>query len=74
MFKSYEAWGIPMTVIVNKQGRIVSVLHPDHLNKSVISDVLSGKVPQVKPALPWSDPEGAENYFRSLVKKSEPEK
>ena len=74
MFKSYKAWGIPMTVIVNKQGRIVSVLHPDHLNKSVISDVLSGKVPQVKPALPWSHPEGAENYFRSLVKKSEPEK
>ena len=74
MFKSYKAWGIPMTVIVNKQGKIASVLHPDHLNKSVISDVLIGRVPKVEPALPWSDPEGAENYFRSLVKKSEQEK
>ena len=74
MFESFKAWGIPMTVIVNKQGIVVSVLHPDHLDKFVINEVLSGKVPQVKPALPWADPEGAENYFRSLVKKPESEK
>lgn len=74
MFKSYKAWGIPMTVIVNKNGRIASVLHPDNLNESVINEVLSGKVPRVKLAQPWSDPYGAEQYFRSLVKKSQPEK
>ena len=55
MFKSYKAWGIPMTVIVSTKGRIVSVLHPDNLNASVISAALRGKVPRVKPAQPWSD-------------------
>ena len=74
MFKSYRAWGIPMTVIVNNNGRIASVLHPDNLNESVINEVLSGKVPRVRPAQAWSDPEGAEQYFRSLVKTTKPKK
>ena len=68
MFKSYRAWGIPMTVIVNKNGVIAAVIHPDNLSESVINDVLRGRVPRIKPAQPWPDPVGAEHYFRSLLK------
>jgi len=74
MFKSYRAWGIPVTVIVNRSGRIAAVIHPDNLSDSVIREVLKGNTPRVKPAQPWSDPEGAEKYFRSLLEKAQPEK
>lgn len=66
MFKSFKAWAIPMVVLVNKKGRIAGVLHPNNLNESVINEVLAGKTPQVKSAEAWPDPEGAEQYFRSL--------
>ena len=74
MFKSYRAWGIPMTVIVNRKGKIACVIHPDNLNDSVIHDVINGKLPHVKSAQPWPDPRGAEQYFRSLLKKAQSEK
>lgn len=68
MFKSYGAWGIPMVVIVNQKGRIASVIHPNYLTNGLIQEVLAGKIPTVKQAQAWPDPEGAEEYFRSLVK------
>ncbi len=68
MFKSYGAWGIPMVVIVNQKGRIASVIHPNYLTSELIDEVLAGKIPQVEQAKAWPDPEGAEEYFRSLVK------
>lgn len=68
MFKSFKAWGIPMVVIVNQKGRIASVIHPNYLNRAVIEEVLAGKVPEVKQHDGWPDPEGAEEYFRSLLK------
>jgi thiol-disulfide isomerase/thioredoxin len=74
MFKSYRAWGIPMTVIVNRKGTIACVIHPDRLSDSLIREVLNGNVPRVKPAQAWSDPQGAEQYFRSLLKKGQSEK
>ena len=74
MFRSFKAWGIPMAVIVNRKGRIACVLHPDNLSESVIDEVLAGKAPRVEPARPWPDPKGAEQYFRSLVKKAGPDK
>ena len=70
MFRNFKAWGIPMAVIVNKKGRIVSVLHPSNLNATVLDEALAGKIPHVEPATPWPDPKGAEQYFRSLVKKT----
>lgn len=67
MFKSFKAWGIPMVIIVSQKQRIAAVIHPNYLSKEVISGVLAGKVPQVKPHEGWPDPEGAEKYFRSLI-------
>jgi len=71
MFKSYGAWGIPMIVMVNQKGRIASVIHPNYLTNELIHEVLAGKIPKVEQAETWPDPEGAEEYFRSLVKPQE---
>ncbi len=57
-----------MVVIVNQKGQIVSVIHPNYLTDELIHEVLAGKIPAVKQAEAWPDPEGAEEYFRSLVK------
>jgi len=67
MFRSFKAWGIPMAVIVDRQGRIAAVTHPDHLNARILEDVLAGNIPRVEPAHAWPDPGGAEKYFRSLL-------
>jgi thiol-disulfide isomerase/thioredoxin len=72
MFRSFKAWGIPMAVVVGTNGRIAAVVHPKNLSESVLNEVLAGEVPRVDSAKPWPDPEGAEQYFRSLLKRSHP--
>ncbi len=67
MFRSYGAWGIPMVVIVSRDGRIVSIIHPNRLTGEILDQVLSRETPNTEPAKPWHDPVGAEKYFRSLV-------
>lgn len=67
-FKAYNAWGIPMVAIVNKARKIAGVVHPSQLTADMIQEVLAGKTPATPQAKPWSDPAGAEEYFRSLVK------
>jgi len=74
MFKSYKAWGIPMTVVVSAKKRIACVIHPNKLDTRVLDEVLAGRIPRVEPARPWSDPKGAEEYFRSLTKKEPSDK
>ena len=69
MFRSYKAWGIPVVVLINKERRVAAVVHPNNLTAEVISDVLAGRIPNVEQAQGWSDPEGAERYFRSLISK-----
>lgn len=65
-YKSLNAWGIPVVYIFDRTGRLVADLHPDDLNASVIEAVLDGKKPSFVEAKEWSDPKGAETYFRSL--------
>ena len=60
-----------MIVIVNQKGQIASVIHPNYLTNELIHEVLAGKIPKVEQAQAWPDPEGAEEYFRSLVKPQE---
>jgi thiol-disulfide isomerase/thioredoxin len=69
MFRTFKAWGIPMAVIIDAKGKIAAVLHPNKLSEAVLNDVLTGTTPDVETARPWSDPVGAEKYFRSLLKK-----
>ena len=63
-FKGFQAWGIPVVYLFDRQGKLVSAVHPDNLTSAVISAVARGEVPDVKPSTPWSDPRGAEEYFR----------
>lgn len=65
-FKRFQAWGIPVIYIFDSKGKLVATTHPNNLTPEVITAALRGEVPQVKQATPWSDPAGAENYFRQL--------
>lgn len=65
-FKSFNAWGIPTVFIFDGAGKLVATAHPDDLNAAAIQAVLDGKTPSLAPAKAWSDPAGAETYFRSL--------
>ena len=65
-FKTFQAWGIPVIFIFDSKGKLVAATHPSNLTPEVISAALRGEVPQVKQAVPWSDPAGAESYFRKL--------
>ena len=65
-FKTFQAWGIPVIFIFDSKGKLVATVHPNNLTPEVISAALRGEIPQVKQAVPWSDPTGAESYFRKL--------
>jgi len=67
-FRAYNAWGIPVAYIFDRHGKLAGVMHPDELSSDIIDAVLDGRTPYVKPATPWSDPQGAEKYFKSLQK------
>ncbi len=71
MFKSFKAWGIPMAVIVNKKRKIACVIAPSLLTNDLIEQILVGEIPEVEQHPGWPEPEGAEEYFRSLVKPKE---
>lgn len=71
MFTSYKAWGIPMIAVIDRNQTIASMIHPTQLTAAVIEDALAGEPLTVEQAKGWPDPEGAEEYFRSLVKKAE---
>jgi thiol-disulfide isomerase/thioredoxin len=63
-FKAFNAWGIPAVYVFDGSGRIVAVVHPTKLDATVIDAALGGRIPAVVQAQPWSDPKGAEEYFR----------
>lgn len=69
MFKSYGSWGIPTLYLIDGNGIIASVTGPQNVTAEVIEQLLAGKVPDVPQYKGWQDPEGAEEYFRSLLAK-----
>ena len=68
MFKSYNAWAIPKTVVIDQNGKLVAIVHPKYLGKDLIEDLLSGKQPEKSnyEDNPYHDPEGAERQFRKM--------
>ncbi len=68
-FRSFMAWGIPAVYIFNPGGDLVSVIHPEDLSRRLLEAVLLDQIPEVEQSRGWSDPEGAEEYFRSLAEK-----
>lgn len=69
MFRSYNAWAIPNIVMINAEGKIAGRIHPNRLTKNAIEELLEGKIPDVQQTREdLYEPEGAEKYFRSLMK------
>ncbi|MGH1365177.1 MAG: TlpA family protein disulfide reductase [Calditrichia bacterium] len=70
MFRSYDAWAIPQVILVNKEGIIVSKLHPEYLTSAILEDALAGEIPDVEQ-VPGGlfDPKGAEEHFRSFLQR-----
>ena len=66
-YKSFDAWGIPTVYVFDRQGTLLSAMHPEYLSAEVIAGALAGDIPPVEQARGWEDPAGAEEYFRSLV-------
>ena len=65
-FKTFRAWGIPVIFIFDSKGKLVATVHPNNLTPEVLYAALRGEVPNVKQAVAWHDPAGAESYFRKL--------
>jgi thiol-disulfide isomerase/thioredoxin len=66
-FSSYIAWGIPMAYIIDRQGKVASVIYPPNITAGVIRAVLAGKTPDVEQHTGWKDPAGAAKYFREQL-------
>lgn len=66
MFRVYEAYAIPMVVIIDTRTKtILGELHPTDLKEQMLRDLLADKYvsfPQSK--MPYYDPEGAEEFFK----------
>jgi len=69
MFRDFKAFGTPTIVILHPKRKVVAYIHPNKLTEALLRDVLAGKIPDVEQAKGWTDPTGAEAYFRSLVEK-----
>lgn len=63
MNEAYGVGGIPHTVILDKEGRLAAVMHPEALTAQVITDVLAGK--KIPPPPPREPEIGAEEARRS---------
>jgi len=66
-FTSYIAWGIPMTYVVDGNGKVAAVVNPGHLTAADVRAVLAGKAPAIDQHPGWSDPAGAAKYFREQL-------
>jgi thiol-disulfide isomerase/thioredoxin len=66
-FSSFIAWGIPMSVVLDREGKVAAVVHPKDLTAKLVRTVLAGKVPEVPPHPGWDDPPGAAKYFREQL-------
>jgi len=68
IFKAYNAWAIPKTVVIDKDGNLAAVLHPTDLSEPLIRLLLAGKKlnsNNFKDGA-YHDPVGAERQFRKM--------
>jgi len=66
-FSSFEAWGIPMIYIFDRDGRLASIVHPDNFTADVVRTVLVNAIPHVEQHPGWKDAAGAAKYFREQL-------
>ncbi len=72
-FTSWIAWGIPMTVVIDREGKVAAVVSPSKLTAAHIRAILAGQPVDVEPHPGWKDPAGAANYFREQMIKDRAE-
>lgn len=48
MWRDYFVVGIPLAVVINPNGVIAAVTHPNDLNRSMLLDVINGKTPDAR--------------------------
>jgi thiol-disulfide isomerase/thioredoxin len=72
MFKDYQAWAIPQTLIIDKKRNLVVSLYPTKVTEQIIRDVLDNKPLDIpgNGHQTYFDPKGAEAYFRKVEKES----
>lgn len=61
MWRDYAVLGIPFAVVINPQGVIAALVHPNDLNEEVINEALAGKTPGVKQTELLNDPAASVN-------------
>ena len=66
-FKSFNAWGLPITYVFDKEGRLVAGISPKTLTGDVVRKILAGKTISLKEHGGWDDPPGAAKYFREQL-------
>lgn len=71
MFKSFDGWAIPLVFLINKDGMIAARMHPANLTKEILTTVIKGQVPEIEQVpIGLYDSAGAEEHFRSFLKRS----
>lgn len=55
MWRDYSVLGVPLAVVINTEGVISALTHPNNLNESVIRDVLAGRTPALPPSVLMQD-------------------
>ena len=66
-FKSLSSWGIPITYVFDKEGRLVAGVSPKNLTADIVRKILAGETPLLKEHGGWDDPAGAAKYFREQL-------
>jgi thiol-disulfide isomerase/thioredoxin len=66
-FKSFNAWGIPITYVFDKEGRLVAGVSPKTLTGDIVRKILAGETISLKEHTGWDDPAGAAKYFREQL-------
>jgi len=56
MWRDYAVLGIPFAVVINPQGVIAALVHPNDLSEEVINEALAGATPSVKQTELLDDP------------------
>ncbi|MBZ5496386.1 MAG: TlpA family protein disulfide reductase [Acidobacteriia bacterium] len=50
-FKAYDVIGIPHTVLVDRNGRIAGITHPQQVTEAVLKDLIAGKTIKLAPPI-----------------------
>lgn len=69
VFEDYEAWAIPLVIIIDKKGIIIEEIHPKYLTKELIQSAVDGKkIQESGYVVPYFNSKKTKEYFLKVVK------